>query len=147
MSPASASVPAPETVAAAAKLRADKAAPVQYRLGQSLIGQVAKSKRSIVITNLPEGYVKISSGLGEAPIVGDLFRKSAVSRFTRTLGTLISAGVPILDALNITKETCGNEVYSRALAKVHDAIREGESMADPLRATKVCDAIVVKKPE
>ena len=48
-------------------LRADKAAPTQYRLGQSLIGQVAKSKRSIVITNLPEGYVKISSGLGEAP--------------------------------------------------------------------------------
>src|SRR6201985_1737658 len=47
-------------------LRADKAAPTQYRLGQSLIGQVAKSKRSIVITNLPEGYVKISSGLGEA---------------------------------------------------------------------------------
>jgi signal transduction histidine kinase/HAMP domain-containing protein/CheY-like chemotaxis protein len=47
-------------------LRADKAAPPQYRLGQSLIGQVAKSKRSIVITNLPEGYVKISSGLGEA---------------------------------------------------------------------------------
>jgi type IV pilus assembly protein PilC len=51
--------------------------------------------------------------------------------------------VPILDALNITKETCGNEVYSKALCKVHDAIREGESMADPLRATKVCDAIVV----
>src|SRR5689334_19997674 len=48
-------------------LRADKTAPTQYRLGQSLIGQVAKSKRSIVITNLPEGYVKISSGLGEAP--------------------------------------------------------------------------------
>ena len=51
--------------------------------------------------------------------------------------------MPILDAINITKETCGNEVYTRALAKVHDAIREGESMADPLRATKVCDAIVV----
>src|ERR1700760_338366 len=48
-------------------LRADKAAPVQYRLGQSLIGQVAKSKRSIVVADLPEGYVKISSGLGEAP--------------------------------------------------------------------------------
>jgi len=47
-------------------LRADKAAPTQYRLGQSLIGQVAKSKRPIVITNLPEGYVKISSGLGAA---------------------------------------------------------------------------------
>jgi type IV pilus assembly protein PilC len=77
------------------------------------------------------------------PILGGILSKTAIARFTRTLGTLISAGVPILDALNITKETCGNEVYSRALIKVHDAIREGESMADPLRATKVCDAIVV----
>src|SRR5687767_8655869 len=77
------------------------------------------------------------------PILGNILGKTAIARFTRTLGTLISAGVPILDAINITKETCGNEVYSRALAKVHDAIREGESMADPLRSTKVCDAIVV----
>jgi type IV pilus assembly protein PilC len=77
------------------------------------------------------------------PILGSILGKTAVGRFTRTLGTLISAGVPILDAINITKETCGNEVFSRALAKVHDAIREGESMADPLRATKVVDAIVV----
>src|SRR5437762_7325171 len=77
------------------------------------------------------------------PILGSILAKTAIARFTRTLGTLISAGVPILDAINITKETCGNEVYSRALSKVHDAIREGESMADPLRATKVCDSIVV----
>ncbi|HET6248090.1 MAG TPA: type II secretion system F family protein [Tepidisphaeraceae bacterium] len=77
------------------------------------------------------------------PIIGMILSKTAVARFTRTLGTLISAGVPILDAIIITKETSGNEVFSRALVKVHDAIREGESMADPLRATKVCDAIVV----
>jgi type IV pilus assembly protein PilC len=77
------------------------------------------------------------------PIVGGIMGKTAIARFTRTLGTLISAGVPILDALNITKETCGNAVYTRALTKVHDAIREGESMADPLRAAKVCDALVV----
>ena len=77
------------------------------------------------------------------PILGSIVGKSTIARFTRTLGTLISAGVPILDAITITKETSGNEVYARALAKVHDAIREGESFADPLRATKVCDAIVV----
>jgi type IV pilus assembly protein PilC len=77
------------------------------------------------------------------PILGSILAKTSIARFTRTLGTLISAGVPILDAINITKETAGNEVYARALARVHDAIREGESMADPLRATKVCDAIVV----
>ncbi len=77
------------------------------------------------------------------PVLGSILQKTAIARFTRTLGTLIAAGVPILDAINITKETSGNEVYARALGKVHDAIREGESMADPLRATKVCDAIVV----
>ena len=77
------------------------------------------------------------------PIIGMILSKTAIARFTRTLGTLISAGVPILDAIIITKETSGNEVFARALVKVHDAIREGESMADPLRATKVCDAIVV----
>ena len=77
------------------------------------------------------------------PILGAILSKTSIARFTRTLGTLISAGVPILDAITITKETSGNEVFSRALVKVHDAIREGESMADPLRATKVCDAIVV----
>lgn len=77
------------------------------------------------------------------PIIGQIISKGSIARFTRTLGTLISAGVPILDAITITKETSGNEVYARALQKVHDAIREGESMADPLRATKVVDAIVV----
>jgi type IV pilus assembly protein PilC len=79
----------------------------------------------------------------KVPVLGGILAKTAVARFTRTLGTLISAGVPILDAINITKETCGNEVYSRALVRVHDAIREGESMADPLRATKIVDSIVV----
>ncbi len=77
------------------------------------------------------------------PIMGTILQKSAVSRFTRTLGTLIAAGVPILEAINITKDTSGNEVYVRALQRVHDSIREGESFAGPLKATKVCDALVV----
>jgi type IV pilus assembly protein PilC len=77
------------------------------------------------------------------PIIGAIISKSSVARFCRTLGTLIAAGVPILDAINITKETSGNEVYARALTKVHDAIREGESMAEPLRQAKVVDTIVV----
>jgi type IV pilus assembly protein PilC len=89
------------------------------------------------------GRLVVDTVLLKIPILGGIVGKTSIARFTRTLGTLISAGVPILDAINITKETCGNEVYMRALAKVHDAIREGESMADPLRATKVCDAIVV----
>jgi type IV pilus assembly protein PilC len=77
------------------------------------------------------------------PILGSILEKTAVARFTRTLGTLINAGVPILEAINITKETSGNEVYARALETVHDAIREGDSFANPLRAAKVCDGIVV----
>ncbi len=76
------------------------------------------------------------------PVFGNLVQKNAVSRFTRTLGTLISAGVPILEAINITRDTAGNEVYVRALERVHDSIREGESVAGPLRAAKVCDGMV-----
>ncbi|MGE3108305.1 MAG: type II secretion system F family protein [Phycisphaerales bacterium] len=78
-----------------------------------------------------------------APLFGRLLRKTTTARFTRTLGTLISAGVPILEALTITKETSGNYVFEKALGKVHDSIREGESFASPLRESKVCDAIVV----
>lgn len=77
------------------------------------------------------------------PVMGQIIGKSSVARFTRTLGTLINAGVPILEAINITKDTSGNEVYARAMTKVHDSIREGESFAEPLRASKVCDGIVV----
>ncbi|HSW45883.1 MAG TPA: type II secretion system F family protein [Phycisphaerae bacterium] len=77
------------------------------------------------------------------PVMGNILAKTAVARFTRTLGTLLAAGVPILDAINITKETSGSEVYSRALGNVHDEIREGESFANPLRAAKICDSIVV----
>ena len=77
------------------------------------------------------------------PVVGQLVGKSSVARFTRTLGTLVAAGVPILEALAITKATSGNEVYARMLQKVHDSIREGDSFANPLRASKTVDPIVV----
>ena len=77
------------------------------------------------------------------PILGRLVRKSTIARFTRTLGTLISAGVPILEAIKITAETSGNYVFEKALTNVHDSIREGESFAGPLRESKTCDAIVV----
>ncbi len=77
------------------------------------------------------------------PVMGRLVRTGMVARFTRTLGTLISAGVPILEAILITRDTCGNVVFENALQKVHDSIREGESFANPLRETKVVDAMVV----
>lgn len=77
------------------------------------------------------------------PVVGNLIRLSAIARFTRTLGTLISAGVPILEAILIARDTVGNWVFEQALQKVHDSIREGESFAAPLREARVCDSIVV----
>jgi type IV pilus assembly protein PilC len=77
------------------------------------------------------------------PIMGNILAKSSVARFTRTLGTLLAAGVPILEAINITRDTAGNEVFARALNKVHDEIREGESFANPLRSAKICDSIVI----
>ncbi len=77
------------------------------------------------------------------PIFGTLIRKTTIAKFTRTLGTLINAGVPILEAIAITRDTSGNYVFEKALQKVHDSIREGESFATPLRESKVCDAIVV----
>ena len=77
------------------------------------------------------------------PIFGVIVNKSTISRFARTLGTLITSGVPILEALNIVKEATPNVVVSTAIGKVHDSIREGESMAAPLAASKVCDAMVI----
>ena len=77
------------------------------------------------------------------PVIGMLIRKTAIARFTRTLGTLVAAGVPILEAILITRDTSGNYVFEKALTKVHDSVREGESFAKPLREAKVCDAIVV----
>jgi type IV pilus assembly protein PilC len=77
------------------------------------------------------------------PIMGTIVSKTSVARFARTLGTLLSAGVPILEALNITRSTCGNQVFAKALGQVHDGIREGESFAEPLRHTKVVEPMVV----
>jgi len=71
------------------------------------------------------------------PVFGDLQRKSAVSRFARTLGTLVTSGVPILQALNITRDTAGNVVISNAISKVHEAVKEGESIVTPLTASGV----------
>jgi type IV pilus assembly protein PilC len=77
------------------------------------------------------------------PVVGRVVAKTGVERFCRTLGTLLSAGVPILEALSITRDTAGNEVFSRALRKVREGIREGESFAEPLRQAKIVEPMVV----
>lgn len=77
------------------------------------------------------------------PVIGDLVTKVAVARFARTLGTLITSGVPILQALRITKETISNEIIQDAVEKVHESIKEGDTIAEPLDSTKVFPAMVV----
>jgi type IV pilus assembly protein PilC len=79
----------------------------------------------------------------KVPLFGTILSKSVIARFTRTLGTLVASGVPILEALNITKDTAGNAVVARAIGHVHDSIREGESIAEPLAHSKICDDMVV----
>ena len=76
------------------------------------------------------------------PVIGQISSKVAVTRWTRTLGTLISAGVPILDAINVTSDTVGNEVFSKMLKKVHNSIRKGDTFAGPLKQSKTVDLIV-----
>ncbi len=77
------------------------------------------------------------------PVLGDIQRKSAVSRFSRTLGTLVTSGVPILQALNITRDTAGNVVISQAIEKVHEAVKEGETIVTPLQASGVFPNMVI----
>jgi type IV pilus assembly protein PilC len=77
------------------------------------------------------------------PLFGDLNRKTAISRFSRTLGTLVSSGVPILQALNITRETAGNMVIARAISQVHDSVKEGESIVQPLEASRAFPPMVI----
>ena len=81
------------------------------------------------------------------PVTGTLAQRSAVSKFTRTLGTLLSSGVPILQSLMITRDTTGNRVLTEAIQNVHDAVKEGESMTAPLAACKVFPPMVVSMVE
>ena len=76
------------------------------------------------------------------PVVGVLFKKVAVAKFTRTLGTLISSGVPILDGLNITAKTAGNKVIEKAVMEVRQGVSEGQTIAEPLSQAKVFPPMV-----
>ncbi|HEV3410724.1 MAG TPA: type II secretion system F family protein, partial [Chthoniobacterales bacterium] len=92
-------------------------------IGMKLIGRTAGGRAAI-------DRIKL-----RMPLFGDLIRKTAISRFSRTLGTLVTSGVPILQALNITRETAGNTVIAGAISQVHDSVKEGESIVQPLEAS------------
>jgi len=90
-----------------------------------------------------EGQLRLDQMMLNAPVLGDLLRKSAVSRFTRTLGTLISSGVSILDGLEITAKTAGNRVIHDAVMESRNSIAGGETIAGPLEKSKVFPPMVI----
>ena len=82
-----------------------------------------------------------------SPVFGSLLQKVGIARFTRTLGTLIASGVPILQALNIVRETSGNAVIAQAVSQVHDAVKEGERIVHSMQSSKVFPPMVVSMVE
>ena len=91
-----------------------------------------------------QGKLVIDKLLLKAPILGPVLRKIAVARFCRTLGTLLSAGVPVLEALEITARTSGNAIIELAILEVRKQVEEGKNMADPLKATNQFPPMVVQ---
>ncbi|MBQ9503308.1 MAG: type II secretion system F family protein [Lentisphaeria bacterium] len=100
-----------------------------------------------VIVKIPLGKFAMDYLKYNAPVFGPIISKTAISRFSRTLGTLMSSGVPVLQALAIVKETSGNEVVAGAIQKVHDAVKEGEGIAKPLGETKIFPEMVISMVE
>lgn len=92
----------------------------------------------------PQGRMAIDRALLRLPLIGILLRKIAVARFTRTLGTLISSGVPILEGLDITARTSGNAVVEKAILQTRKAVEAGRSLVDPLKETDVFPGMVTQ---
>jgi len=91
----------------------------------------------------PAGSIILDRLKLKLPIFGDLITKTSIARFSRTLGTLVTSGVPILQALSITKETAGNVILSAAINDVHESVKEGESMVSPLEASGLFPPMVI----
>jgi type IV pilus assembly protein PilC len=92
----------------------------------------------------PQGRYAIDATILHLPVIGILMRKIAVARFTRTLGTLIASGVPILEGLDITAKTAGNAVVEKALQQVRKSLEEGKSLTEPLKDSEVFPGMVTQ---
>jgi len=117
-------------------------------LQQYLFHLIGSIVAFVVACNLfyknPKGREIFDKAILYAPLIGDLMRKIAVARFTRTLGTMISSGVPILDALDVTAKTAGNRTIEKGIQYVRNKISEGKNIAGPLGETKVFPSMVVQ---
>jgi type IV pilus assembly protein PilC len=111
-----------------------------YLLGGGIFAGVVAFKRYYAT---PGGKLTIDRFLLRVPVLGDVLRKSAVSRFTRTLGTLISSGVSILDGLEITAKTAGNRVIQDAIMQSRASIAGGDTIAAPLQKSAVFPPMVI----
>ena len=116
---------------------------VQHNGLQILIGVAALVVIYKVIGHTKGGAYALDVMRLKMPVTGTLVKRTAISQVTRTLGTLLASGVPILQALQIVRDTAGNKVIVNALQTVHDAVKEGESMTDPLAASGVFPPMVV----
>lgn len=96
-----------------------------------------------VFKRTPAGATVLDRLKLKMPVFGDLISKTSIARFSRTLGTLVTSGVPILQALSITKDTAGNVVLSTAINEVHESVKEGESMIAPLEASGLFPPMVI----
>ncbi|MFT3706777.1 MAG: type II secretion system F family protein [Archangium sp.] len=117
---------------------------MQSYIGYLIAGIIALVIAFRVFYSNPRGRELFDKGILYAPLIGDLIRKVAVARFTRTLGTMISSGVPILDALDVTAKTAGNRTIEKGIQYVRAKISEGKNIAGPLAETKVFPSMVVQ---
>jgi type IV pilus assembly protein PilC len=117
---------------------------IAYRYGWAVLMAVPIIMIIVVriIRQFQPGRMALDAITLRMPVVGQISSKVSVTRWTRTLGTLISAGVPILDAINVTRETAGNEVYAKLLGNIHNSIRQGDTFAAPLRQSRTIDLLV-----
>ena len=112
-----------------------------------IIGVVVVIIAFKIASKIPAGKFGIDWCTYNMPLFGPIVMKTAVSRFSRTLGTLMSSGVPVLSALAIVKETSGNEVVAKAVQDVYSAVKEGDGIAVPLGKTKVFPEMVISMVE
>ncbi len=122
----------------------DASAWLQSYFIHLVVGIIATVVTFTAIYRNPKGRILVDKVSLKSPIIGDVLRKVAVARFTRTLGTMISSGVPILDALDVTAKTAGNRTVEAGISYVRLKISEGKNIAGPLAETKVFPPMVVQ---
>jgi len=114
----------------------------KFWVAMMLVAAVIKVVFSAIMKSKAGKYFSDRILLG-LPIIGKLMHKMIISRFASTLGTLVSSGVPILNAINIVRDTVNNEVVSAGLKRVHDSVKEGESIVAPIKQAGIFDSVVV----